>query len=144
MRGGKDKSTNEKDKIRIGALSFLPFAFCHLLLLHGSGSQHRVLRGGAFNNNDRNVRCAYRNRNNPNNRNRNNGFRIVVLTFFGIPELPGALSNGIPGRGEKWRSLLRAPCRLVGTGANNNRPAPCPDHIRDWGGALFLLITKRK
>jgi hypothetical protein len=40
------------------------------------------LRGGAFNNNTRNVRCAYRNRNNPNNDNRNNGFRVVVPTFF--------------------------------------------------------------
>jgi formylglycine-generating enzyme required for sulfatase activity len=38
----------------------------------------RVLRGGAFNNEDRNVRCAYRNRNNPNNRNNNIGFRVVV------------------------------------------------------------------
>ena len=40
----------------------------------------RVLRGGAFNNNDRNLRCAYRNNNNPiNTRKRNNiGFRVVV------------------------------------------------------------------
>ncbi|MEW6031221.1 MAG: SUMF1/EgtB/PvdO family nonheme iron enzyme [Chloroflexota bacterium] len=43
---------------------------------------HRVLRGGAFNNNERNVRCAYRNRNNPNNRNNNIGFRVVVSTLF--------------------------------------------------------------
>ena len=42
----------------------------------------RVLRGGAFNNNARSVRCAYRNRNNPNNRNNNIGFRVVVSTFF--------------------------------------------------------------
>ena len=41
-----------------------------------------MLRGGAFNNNQRNVRSAYRNRNNPNNFNRNNGFRLVVLTIF--------------------------------------------------------------
>jgi|CXWL01.1.fsa_nt_gi hypothetical protein len=42
----------------------------------------RVLRGGSFNNNDRNVRCAYRNRNNPNNRNNNIGFRVVVCAVF--------------------------------------------------------------
>lgn len=42
----------------------------------------RVLRGGSWNNNERNARCAYRNRNNPNNRNNNIGFRVVVLTFF--------------------------------------------------------------
>lgn len=40
---------------------------------------HRVVRGGAFNNNDRNVRCAIRNNNNPNNPNNNIGFRIVVV-----------------------------------------------------------------
>jgi hypothetical protein len=39
-----------------------------------------VLRGGAFNNNEENVRCACRNRNNPNNHNRNNGFRLVVVS----------------------------------------------------------------
>ena len=38
----------------------------------------------------RNARCAYRNRNNPDNRNRNIGFRVVVSTFFHAisPELP--------------------------------------------------------
>jgi len=41
-----------------------------------------VLRGGAFNNNESNVRCAARNRNNPNNHNTNNGFRVVVSTLF--------------------------------------------------------------
>jgi hypothetical protein len=47
-----------------------------------------VLRGGAFNNNENNVRCAYRNRNNPDNRNRNSGFRVVVAsTLFHWPEL---------------------------------------------------------
>jgi len=37
-----------------------------------------VVRGGAFNNNERNARCAYRNNRNPNNDNRNNGFRVLV------------------------------------------------------------------
>ena len=41
-----------------------------------------MLRGGAFNNNDRNVRCAYRNNNNPNNRNENIGFRLCVSHAF--------------------------------------------------------------
>ena len=36
-----------------------------------------TLRGGAFNNNDNNVRCANRNANNPDNRNNNVGFRVV-------------------------------------------------------------------
>jgi formylglycine-generating enzyme required for sulfatase activity len=38
----------------------------------------RVLRGGSFNNNQRNARAAYRNNNNPDNRNDNIGFRVVV------------------------------------------------------------------
>ena len=37
----------------------------------------RVLRGGAFNNEPRNLRSANRNRNNPENRNQNIGFRCA-------------------------------------------------------------------
>jgi formylglycine-generating enzyme required for sulfatase activity len=37
--------------------------------------ESRVLRGGSFNNNARNVRAAYRNNDQPDNRNNNNGFR---------------------------------------------------------------------
>jgi len=52
-----------------------------------------VLRGGSFNNNHRNVRCAYRNRNNPDNWNRNNGFRVVVAHDFPqLPEMPGGVT----------------------------------------------------
>ncbi len=36
----------------------------------------RVLRGGSWNNNPQNLRSANRNRNNPDNRNNNNGFRL--------------------------------------------------------------------
>ncbi|MEM1126204.1 MAG: SUMF1/EgtB/PvdO family nonheme iron enzyme [Bacteroidota bacterium] len=46
----------------------------------GAGTSTRVLRGGSFNNNDNNVRCAARNHNNPNKRNNNIGFRIVLRT----------------------------------------------------------------
>jgi hypothetical protein len=37
----------------------------------------RVLRGGAWNNQPQNVACAIRNRNNPDNRNNNIGFRCA-------------------------------------------------------------------
>lgn len=37
----------------------------------------RLLRGGSWNNNRNNARCAARNRNNPNNSNNNMGFRLV-------------------------------------------------------------------
>jgi len=36
-----------------------------------------VKRGGSWNNNPRNCRSAYRNNNNPDNRNNNIGFRVV-------------------------------------------------------------------
>ena len=49
----------------------------------GLAETARVVRGGAFNNNRDNVRSANRNRNNdPNNRNENNGFRVVA---HGLP-----------------------------------------------------------
>ena len=41
-----------------------------------------MVRGGAFFNNAENARGAYRNHNEPDNRNNNNGFRVVVSTFF--------------------------------------------------------------
>jgi formylglycine-generating enzyme required for sulfatase activity len=37
-----------------------------------------VLRGGSFNNEPGNVRCANRDRNTPTNANANNGFRVVL------------------------------------------------------------------
>jgi hypothetical protein len=37
-----------------------------------------VLRGGSWNNNQNNARCANRNNNHPDNRNNNIGFRVVV------------------------------------------------------------------
>jgi formylglycine-generating enzyme required for sulfatase activity len=41
-----------------------------------------VVRGGSFNNQAQNAQCAIRNRNDPHNRNRNIGFRVVVVTYF--------------------------------------------------------------
>jgi formylglycine-generating enzyme required for sulfatase activity len=46
--------------------------------LQGLTHTARVMRGGSWNNNPRNARCAYRNRNNPNNFNNNIGFRVVL------------------------------------------------------------------
>ena len=40
-----------------------------------------MIRGGSWNNSARNCRAAYRNRNRPDNRNRNQGFRVCL--FFG-------------------------------------------------------------
>ena len=40
---------------------------------------NRVVRGGSWNNNPQNCRVANRNRNNPDNRNNNIGFRLVLV-----------------------------------------------------------------
>jgi len=44
----------------------------------------RVLRGGSFNNNDRdNLLSSYRNNDEPTDRNDNNGFRVVLVVSGG-------------------------------------------------------------
>jgi len=58
--------------------------------------QKRVLRGGSWNNNGRNLRSAYRNGNEPGNRNDNVGFRLAQLTGFetqGPVECPAPIFN---------------------------------------------------
>jgi hypothetical protein len=82
--------------------------------VRGRANNHRVLRGGAFNNNERNVRCAYRNRNEPDERNNNVGFRVVVAHDFprSVPELPGGFTEASRPRREKRRgpSLAELSC----------------------------------
>jgi hypothetical protein len=74
-----------------------------------------VVRGGAFNNNDRNVRSAIRNNNTPDNRNKNIGCRVVVSTFFRHQKCLSA-SRVLAGRGEEWRSLFLAASGATGPG----------------------------
>ncbi|MBV8399955.1 MAG: SUMF1/EgtB/PvdO family nonheme iron enzyme, partial [Acetobacteraceae bacterium] len=53
-----------------------------------------VLRGGSWNNNPQNLRAANRNRNTPDNRNNNSGFRLGSTLSAGagaITVAPGAL-----------------------------------------------------
>jgi hypothetical protein len=56
-----------------------------------------VLRGGSWNNNQNNARCAYRNRNNPHNRNNNNGFRLVshISSQPAMPRAGASQRDGI-------------------------------------------------
>ena len=68
------------------------------ILAGQAGNVIRVLRGGAFNNNDRNMRCAIRNRNNPNNRNNNIGFRVVVASHASQIESSQVLKAWMPGQ----------------------------------------------
>ena len=47
-------------------------------LTHVGRGRATIVRGGSWNNNQDNARCAYRNRNNPWNDNNNLGFRVMV------------------------------------------------------------------
>lgn len=89
--------------------------------------QHRVVRGGAFNNNERALRCAYRNNRNPNNRNDNQGFRVVLSTFF-VADARIAMWGNLHRRGEKWRNRFLAAPRCASADqrgrAHSNGPTP--------------------
>jgi formylglycine-generating enzyme required for sulfatase activity len=52
--------------------------------LQADRNMYRVLRGGAFYNDQWYVRCAFRNRGNPDLRYDDRGFRVVVSPFFGL------------------------------------------------------------
>ncbi|MBI1918350.1 MAG: SUMF1/EgtB/PvdO family nonheme iron enzyme [Planctomycetes bacterium] len=58
----------------------------------GGRSDRRVLRGGSWNNNPRNCRCANRNDNAPDNRNNNIGFRVVLRPGPSTPRTRGGWS----------------------------------------------------
>ena len=107
--------------------------------MRGQAHRHRVLRGGAWNNNDNNMQCANRNRNNPDNRNNNIGFRVVASTFsLAIPLVARNARRGTPSRPrEKMAESVPGRVQLFGylrklDRANSNGPAPwvCP-----WCGA---------
>lgn len=53
-----------------------------------ANGDRRVVRGGSWNNDDNNLRAANRNRNNPDNRNDNQGLRVVVAPQL-LPLLAG-------------------------------------------------------
>ncbi len=76
-------------------------------MLVGQASDHgkKVLRGGAWNSNARNVRAAYRNENDPDNRNNNAGFRCArAHAWVGWPaseqELIRVLTSVTPKRND--------------------------------------------
>jgi hypothetical protein len=53
-----------------------------------------VVRGGGWNNHRSAARCAYRNRNHPDNRNNNLGFRVVLCCSHVLPCAHPASSSG--------------------------------------------------
>jgi formylglycine-generating enzyme required for sulfatase activity len=83
----------------------------------------RVLRGGAFNNNQRNVRCACRNRNNPNNTRKRGttGFAWFWLTTFCPCRKCQAATASWPRRSPMGK---RKPARSVPGRAPRPHPHP--------------------
>ena len=90
----------------------------------------RVLRGGAFNNNQRNVRSAVRNDNNPDNRNNNVGFRVCVCPHW-PPEMQVGFKALLPRLMAEY-----FPSRVRKNRANSNRPIPCLS-----GLGLFYMVS---
>jgi hypothetical protein len=64
-----------------GELCYNTFA-AGVSLAAGTAGNRRVLRGGSFNNNQRNARCSVRNNNNPDNEWNNNGCRVCVAAHY--------------------------------------------------------------
>ena len=76
------------------------------------------MRGGSFNNNRRNARCAYRNRNNPNNFNNNIGFRVVVSHTFAICRKCSLTKVKLPRLSKMAGCVLAGTLTLYGRWAN--------------------------
>jgi len=76
------------------------------------GDRPRTLRGGSWNNNQENARVSARNRNNPDNSNHNNGFRVVVSHGLRVrPEMSRGIRCGTEARADDHvRSKSGAAC----------------------------------
>ncbi|MBI4670606.1 MAG: SUMF1/EgtB/PvdO family nonheme iron enzyme [Chloroflexi bacterium] len=109
---GRTISTRRRDGRRdwtfVGRLAQSdPLTLASILMRGQNDRQLRVLRGGSFNNDTRNVRCARRNRNNPDNRNINRGFRVVLSHVFqGVKTCPERMRER-SARNTRWRKLAR-------------------------------------
>ena len=92
--------------------------------------ENRVLRGGSWANNGRNVRSAYRNVNEPSNRNDNIGFRLARarqqnrMICFGPEHYP--VRCGV--RKQQWQKAKDR--RYVSRGAEQTESLP-DDRLKD-------------
>jgi len=96
----------------------------------GQTNSSRVVRGGSWNNNTRNVRVSNRNNNNPTERNNNVGFRVaqysigrgLVPAFFGVPfsryALPEPAGAWLFPSGVQTTVQRLSPSRMSGTKAS--------------------------
>jgi hypothetical protein len=99
-----------------------------------------VLRGGSFNNNHRNARCANRNRNNPNNSN-NNGFRVCVSHIFAFAR--NAIKLWLVRRGfnDGWMMSWLA---LIRSGKYKKSRVLCRANPKHQRGTIFFLSRSRQ
>jgi hypothetical protein len=68
----------------------------------------RVLRGGSWNNNGRNARCANRNGNEPDNRNQNIGFRFAPAQASQVATHDQMIFLSAASRRQKANALRQA------------------------------------
>lgn len=66
----------------------------------------RVVRGGAWNDNQTNARAAYRDNNAPDNRNNNIGFRLARASSISGTAVTDRRMNGVPPFAKGGESLL--------------------------------------
>jgi len=95
----------------------------------------RVLRGGSWNNNPQNLRSANRNRNNPTNRNNNNGFRVASTLTARVAAFTDAAREQ---RVRPGPAMLSG--RLSGSGAVTRRRRLAGHMSRD-GGVVCALTA---
>jgi hypothetical protein len=105
-----------------------------------------ALRGGSWNNNARNARAAYRNNNQPDNLNDNNGFRLVVAhasvarpanPHERICCVPVDVVNKLRWRGMFLAEALRR-CTHQRASRRYNEPAS-----RDWSPGNRICVASR-
>jgi hypothetical protein len=72
--------------------------------------ERRVLRGGAWNNNQDNARASNRNDNDPDNRNNNIGFRVVCVSHIPhvchLRHVPSITVGGMRRQVVEWRGCV--------------------------------------
>jgi Sulfatase-modifying factor enzyme 1 len=96
----------------------------------------KVVRGGSWNNNRDNARCAYRNRNQPDNRNDNIGFRVVLRSAHVLPPLLLVLPQG--GAARQYTRAGRVPEMWA-----DPRKWVCPPRRRKKNSARRVWSARR-
>ena len=91
---------------------------------------NRVLRGGSWINKGRNVRSAYRNRNDPDNRNDNIGFRLALARTIVDAPFDQIVIRSAVNRRQKANALRRM----------SRAELESPPKGRFFGGRNFLSM----